>query len=258
MLKRINGPVFAALVLFCHAQAQAEGDPKLKGTTPHVIVAPTELEKEPSETLTITGRFQYSEPIRTRKLVVKDATIVCLKDRPLQIDAGLIEWRGQVVFKCVGTNGTNGTDGESWAGRGWCKGMDVKNAWNDYINGGNEQGGNGTNGTNGTDGSSVQIRAAIHDFGPSTALTFDTRRGVGGAGGAKGIGRSKCAAPSGDDCDHGTRLHSCRKAPDGVPGLAGADGRDGSVVLTGDAQGAMPTIEVNGSDTSNLVTVAKR
>src|SRR5204863_8815423 len=139
-----------------------------------------------------------------------------------------------------------------WCGR--CKGQDVNNACNDVVYGGNEQGGNGTNGSNGVDGSSIQIRSAVHTFSPGATLVFNTRGGVHGVGGTRGIGRNKCAAPSGDDCAHGTNLYACRKAPDGLSGADGADGRDGAVVLNGDAQGAKPTILVNAAPQPNLIS----
>lgn len=189
------------------------------------------------EQVSITGTYQYSAPVRAKLLTIQNATIKCTPGQPLRFEAVRIEWSGTVSFQCAGHTGADGSNGTTWHNRGWCVGQDQGNWENNFRNGGNEAGDNGTNGESGTDGSAITIQAATEHFANATIVNIDTHGGKGGQGGKGGEGRQKCHAPSGADCDHGTRLSGCLRAPNGVDGAQGSDGSNGAVNITGDAEG---------------------
>lgn len=222
---------------------------------PHVDVPPARQTPKTARDrpLEVSGAVQYTKPIRENKIVFLAGTVVtCAPGLPLRIEADIIEWKGNVAFRCSGADGATGAAGTDQGG--WCVGEDQGNARANFDAGGREPGGDGGNGGNGIDGSDVTIIANNHVFIGHPSITIETRGGHGGARGRGGYGRHSCMAPSGDDCAHGTNLHSCKDAPQGLAGYSGYDGHDGRPEMRGVANTGKAKLVVN----SQVMEIADR
>lgn len=182
----------------------------------------------------LTGVVHVSAPIVALRIEIQDATLYCSTGGALELRAAAISWEGTNRIICPGPDGAEeGHPGQDQ--RPWCVGEDRNNWANDFRDGGNARGGNGGPGDDGLPGGSVTLDTTYHLFHEGATLTIDNPGGRGRKGGRPGHGQQKSTAPSGDDCDHGTRLRNQHSAPDGDPGRAGDNGMPGNVTIKGRA-----------------------